>query len=48
MFLERWNWDFLMRGVLEVTSMELKNFQRGLKIFGEIKKISSAGVEAFS
>ena len=31
-------WDFLMRAVLEVTSRELKNFQRGLGIFGEIKK----------
>ena len=41
MFLERWNWDFLMRGVLEATSKELKNLQRGLGIFGEIKKISS-------
>ena len=37
-----------MRGVLEVTSRELKNFQKGLRIFGESKKISSAGVEAFS
>ena len=48
MFLERWNWDFLMRGVLEVTSRELKNFQRGLRIFGEIKTFTSVGVEAFS
>ena len=39
MFLERWNWDFLMRGVFEVTSRELNNFQSGLRIFGEIKKI---------
>ena len=38
-----------MRGVLEVTSRELKNFQRGLRIFfGEIKKFSCVGVEAFS
>ena len=37
LLLERWNWDFLMKGVLEVTSRELKNFQRGLRIFGEIK-----------
>ena len=37
-----------MEGVLEVTSRELKNFQRGLRIFGEIKKFSSVGVEAFS
>ena len=37
-----------MRAVLEVTSRELKNFQRGLRIFGEIKKISIVGVEAFS
>ena len=48
MFLERCNLDFLMRGVLEVTSKKLKNFQRGLRIFGEIKKNSSEGVEAFS
>ena len=47
MLLERWNWDFLMKGVLEVTSRELKNFQRGLRIFGEIKTVSSVGVEAF-
>ena len=47
LFLERWNWDFLMRVVLEVTSRELKNFQSGLRIFGEIKKFSSVGVEAF-
>ena len=36
-----------MRGVLEVTSRELKNLQRGLKNFGEIKNFSSVGVEAF-
>ena len=48
LFLEGWNWDILMGGVLEVTSRELKNFQRGLRIFGEIKKFSSVGVEAFS
>ena len=48
LFLEGWNWDILMGGVLEVTSRELKNFQRGLRIFGEIKKISSVGVQAFS
>ena len=29
-----------MRAVLEVTSRELTIFQRGLSIFGEIKKIS--------
>ena len=32
LFLEGWNWDFLMGRVLEVTSRELKNFQRGLRI----------------
>ena len=49
LFLEGWNWDFLMGGgVLEVTFRALKNFQRGLRIFGEIKTISSVGVEAFS
>ena len=38
-----------MKGVLEVnTSGELKNFQRGLRISGEIKTFSSVGVEAFS
>ena len=47
LLLERWNWDFLMKGVLEVTSRELKNFQKGLRIFGEIKTFSSVGVEAF-
>ena len=47
LLLERWNWDFLMKGVLEVTSRELKKFQRGLRIFGEIKTFSSVGVEAF-
>ena len=36
-----------MKGVLEVTSRELKNFQMGLKIFGEIKTFSSVGVDAF-
>ena len=36
-----------VKGVLEVTSRELKNFQRGLRIFGEIKTFSSVGVEAF-
>ena len=35
LFLVGWNWDILMRGVLEVTSRELKNFQRGLRIFGD-------------
>ena len=30
LFLEGWNWDFLMGGVLEVTSRDLKNFQGGL------------------
>ena len=33
-----------MGGVLEVTSTELKIFQRGLRIFGEIKNFSSIGV----
>ena len=28
--------DFLVRGVLEVTLRELKNFQRGLRIFGRV------------
>ena len=37
-----------MRGVLEVTSRELNNFQSELRIFGEIKKNSNVGVEAFS
>ena len=37
-----------MGGVLEVTSRELKNFQRGLRIFGEIENFSSVWVEAFS
>ena len=36
-----------MREVFEVTSRELKNVQRRLRIFGEIKKNSSVGVEAF-
>ena len=47
MFLERWNWDFLMKGVLEVTSRELQNFQRRLRIFRKIKTFTSVGVEAF-
>ena len=47
LLLERWNWDFVTKGVLEVTSRELKNFQRGLRIFREIKTFSSVGVEAF-
>ena len=52
LLLERWNWDFLMKGVLEVTvryfkRVEKKNFQRGLRIFGEIKTFSSVGIEAF-
>ena len=34
--------------MIEVTSKELKNFQRGLKIFGEIENFSSVGVEVFS
>ena len=37
-----------MRGDLEVTSRELKIFQRGLRIFGEIDNFSSIGVEPFS
>ena len=39
---------FLMGGVLEVTSRELKFFQRGLRIFGEIENVSNVGVEALS
>ena len=27
LLLERWNWDFLMKGVFEVTSRELKIFR---------------------
>ena len=37
-----------MGGVLEVTSKELKIFQKGLRIFEEFEKFSSVGVEAFS
>ena len=37
-----------MGGVLEVTSRELKIFQRWLRVFGEIEKFSSVEVEAFS
>ena len=37
-----------MGGVLEITSRELKIFQRGLKIFGEIENFSSVGVKTFS
>ena len=48
LLLERWNRDFLIKGVLEVTSGELKNFQWGFRIFGEIKTFSSVGVQAFS
>ena len=33
LFLKGWNRDFLMGGVLEVTSRELKIFQRGFRIF---------------
>ena len=40
------NWDFLMRGVLEVTSRELNIFQKGILGILEIKKFSSVG--AFS
>ena len=35
-------------GVLEVTSRELKIFQKGLRIFREIENFSGVGVEAFS
>ena len=35
-------------GVLKVTSRELKNFQRGLRILGEINKFSSVRVGAIS
>ena len=38
---------FSHEGVLEVTSRELKNFQKGLRIFGEIKTFSSVGVKDF-
>ena len=48
MFLEGWNLDFLVGGVLEVTSTELKVFQKGLRIFGEIENFSSVGFESFS
>ena len=34
--------------ILEVTSRELKNFQMGLKTFGEIENFSSVVVETFS
>ena len=37
-----------MGGVLEVTSRELKIFQSGLRVFGEIENFSSIRVEAFS
>ena len=37
-----------MGGVLEVTSRELKIFQKGLRISGEIENFSSVVVEAFS
>ena len=37
-----------MGEVLEVTSRELKIFQRGLRVFGDIENFSSVGVEAFS
>ena len=37
-----------MGGVLEVTSRELKIFQKGLRNFREIEIFSSVGVEAFS
>ena len=33
---------------LGVTSRELKNCQRGLRIFGDINTFSSVGIEAFS
>ena len=36
-----------MGGVLEVTLRELKIFQKGLRIFGEIENFSSVGVEGF-
>ena len=35
-------------GSTEVTSRELKIFQKGLRIFGEIENFSSVGVEDFS
>ena len=34
-------------GVLEVTSRELKFFQMGLRIFGEIENFSSVEVQFF-
>ena len=37
-----------MGGVLEFISSELKIFQKGLRIFGEIENFSSVGVEASS
>ena len=37
-----------MGAVLEVTSRELKKFQKGLRIFGKIENFSSVGVEVFS
>ena len=37
-----------MGGVLDVTSRELKIFQKGLRNFGEIEIFSSVRVEAFS
>ena len=37
-----------MGRVLEVTSRELKIFQRGLRVFEEIENFSSVGVQAFS
>ena len=37
-----------MGGVFEVTSRELKIFQRGLRIFVEIENFSRVGVEVFS
>ena len=46
--MERWNWDFLMRAVLGVTSRKMRNFHRGLRIFEEIKIILSVAVEDFS
>ena len=37
-----------MQGVLEANSRELKIFQRGLRIFGEMENFSNVGVEVFS
>ena len=34
--------------MIEGTSKKLKNFPRGLKIFGEIENLSSVGVEVFT